>query len=74
MSFPLFLMLAAIILKLGRIADRVDPQPSYPSEGPSWPTWKRIKDSKGFWQIVWLAGVLTVFTLWPLYLFHLLFA
>jgi len=29
MSFPLFLMLAAIVLKIGRIADRVDPQPQW---------------------------------------------
>jgi hypothetical protein len=45
-------MLAAIILKLGRIADRVDPQPSDSWEPPSWRTWEGIKD--WFWEGVGL--------------------
>jgi len=42
MSFPLFLMLAAIILKLGRIADRVDPEPWTTCPEPSYRTGERI--------------------------------
>jgi hypothetical protein len=38
MSFPLFLMLAAIVLKLGRIADHVDPltPPDEPFKRMTW--------------------------------------
>jgi hypothetical protein len=52
MSFPLFLMLAAIVLKLGRVADTVDPQPSSAAL-PSCRTWEGIK----FWFAEITAGL-----------------
>jgi hypothetical protein len=62
MSFPLFLMLAAIILKLGRIADRVDPQPTFTYTPPKQPwTWKRIKATNWIWQILWIPMVVAGF-------------